>query len=227
MHGKSRSNHGISLRVCKLRFRIDKYTRRYNLTNIPAQTFMSDVIVTSAKQLRLHFLSILLCVSLESHKWTEPQIQAPWFTSHPITPHIPRQETHLKGCFLQIHPQSPSTPSGSEQDEIFPSILALLPLPLSLTWVSSCLCHFKCSSCIRFQCAFWVLSIRYILLINFYSCCIQMVKCFSFFTSCFLDSRKERELPCVPIETFDIIPPPPNSHVILVREYVPLNLFCL
>jgi hypothetical protein len=32
----------------------------------------------------------------------------------------PWQETHQKGFFLQIHPQSPSTPSGSEQHTIFP-----------------------------------------------------------------------------------------------------------
>lgn len=184
MQGKSRSNHGISLRVRKLRFRWDKHTRRHNLT------FQPKLLCLMSSSLHLlrssvciffpfYFVCLLNPINEPNHKFKHLDSQRT--PSHHISP---REETHLKGCFLQIHPQSPSTPSGSEQHEIFPihispsfhfliflreSVLVCVTTNVRLVFVSSTLSEF--------------LSIRYILLINIYSCCIQMVKCFSFLAS--------------------------------------------
>lgn len=190
MHGKASSNHGISLRLRKLRFHRDKYTRRHNLTNILGLTFIFHIIVISSMQLLLHFHSILFCVSLESYKRTEPQIQAPWFTTQPITPHFPPDRRRIsRDSSCKYTPQSPSTPSGREQHKIFPLPILALTSTSSFSYVSQ-----LCASLqmlyvlhwfrVRFLSSFLLVIYCWSTFIHVvFKSWIYFVKCFSFFAS--------------------------------------------
>lgn len=133
-------------------------------------------------------------------------------------------------------PNHPQPLRGASNTQSSP-ILAL-PSNSSFSYgASSCLCHYKCCpSCFRFHTLSDFLSISDILLINFYSCCIQMLNIFcevflllcqrmpGFLGAAFLTLGKNTDCRvCAHI----IIPPPSNPHAILVREFVPLSLFCI